>query len=120
MGYKNNLRNEFWLNFRKYGTFGFHHLHYLMEFTFTTVIGLLAALCTTIAFLPQVIKTWKAKSARDLSLGMFSIFAIGVILWLIYGIRLGELPIIIANTVTLLLIIVLLYFKLTMDRPPRT
>jgi MtN3 and saliva related transmembrane protein len=90
-----------------------------MEFTFTTVIGLMAATCTTIAFLPQVIKTWKAKSARDLSLGMFSIFAIGVTLWLIYGIRLGELPIILANTITLLLILLLLYFKLTMDRSPK-
>ncbi|KPP94752.1 MAG: hypothetical protein HLUCCA01_08835 [Bacteroidetes bacterium HLUCCA01] len=90
-----------------------------MEFTFTTLIGMLAAVCTTIAFLPQVIKTWKAKSAKDLSLRMFSILAFGVTMWLIYGIRLGELPIILANAVTLLLILVIMYFKLTMDRPSK-
>jgi len=90
-----------------------------MEFTFTTLIGMLAAVCTTIAFLPQVIKTWKAKSAKDLSLSMFSILAFGVTMWLIYGIRLGELPIILANAVTLLLILVIMYFKLTMDRPSK-
>ncbi|MCH8487942.1 MAG: hypothetical protein LAT75_13845, partial [Candidatus Cyclonatronum sp.] len=55
-----------------------------MEFTLITVVGLLAATCTTISFLPQVIKTWKSKSAKDLSLGMFSIFATGVFLWLVY------------------------------------
>ncbi|MCC5925604.1 MAG: SemiSWEET family sugar transporter [Bacteroidetes bacterium] len=87
-----------------------------MEFTFVTVVGLMAATCTTIAFLPQVIKTWKAKSAKDLSLGMFSIFSIGITLWLIYGLFIGDLPIILANAVTLVLVLVLLYFKLTMDR----
>lgn len=89
-----------------------------MEFTFATVVGLMAATCTTVAFLPQVIKTWKAKSARDLSLGMFSIFAIGITLWLIYGLMVGDLPIIMANAVTLILVFILLYFKLTMDRTP--
>jgi len=79
-----------------------------------TFIGLAAACLTTIAFLPQVIKTWKSQSARDLSLGTFSIFTTGVALWLAYGLMIGDLPIILANSVTLLLAGSLLVFKLTM------
>ncbi len=50
-----------------------------------TIIGLAAGICTTIAFLPQAVKTWKSKSAKDLSLGMYSILCTGILLWLIYG-----------------------------------
>ena len=77
------------------------------------IIGLVAGALTTFSFLPQVIKTWKSKSAKDLSLGMFSIFCTGVALWLVYGILLGELPIILANVVTLVFCSILLVFKLT-------
>lgn len=76
-----------------------------------TVLGLLAGALTTISFVPQVIKTWKTKSAKDLSLGMYSIFCTGVALWLIYGIMMEDIPIIIANAVTLLLAMMILYFK---------
>jgi MtN3 and saliva related transmembrane protein len=78
----------------------------------TQIIGLTAGFCTTIAFLPQVIKTWKSKSAKDLSLSMFSIFCIGVLLWFIYGLFVRDIPVIAANFVTLLLASTLLYFKL--------
>lgn len=78
-----------------------------------TIIGLAAGFCTTLAFLPQAVKTWKSKSAKDLSLGMYSIFCTGVVLWLTYGILIGDLPIIITNVVTLLLALSILYFKLT-------
>lgn len=77
------------------------------------IIGLFAAVCTTIAFLPQVMKTWKSKSAKDLSLGMFSLFFTGVGLWLAYGILQHDIPIILANGVTLILAGSLLFFKLT-------
>ncbi len=77
-----------------------------------TVIGLLAGTFTTISFLPQVIKTWKTRSTRDVSLGMFSLFCIGVFLWLVYGILVGDLPIIITNIVTFLLAATILWFKL--------
>lgn len=77
-----------------------------------TVLGLVAASLTTIAFVPQVHKTWKSKSAKDLSLGMYLIFTTGVILWLVYGILKEDLPIIAANIVTLSLTLVLLYFKI--------
>lgn len=78
-----------------------------------TVIGLAAGFCTTVAFLPQAIKTWKSKSAKDLSLGMYSIFCTGVILWLAYGLLKSDLPIILTNGVTLFLAISILYFKLS-------
>jgi MtN3 and saliva related transmembrane protein len=78
-----------------------------------TIIGLAAGFCTTMAFLPQAVKTWRSKSAKDLSLGMYLIFCTGVVLWLTYGILISDLPIIITNLVTLLLAISILYFKLT-------
>ncbi len=77
-----------------------------------TLLGILAGLLTTIAFLPQVIKTWKSKSARDISLGMFLIFCTGVLLWLAYGILIDDLAIILANAFTLVLAGSILYFKL--------
>ena len=76
------------------------------------VIGLSAGFLTTIAFLPQVIKTWRSGSAKDLSLGMFSFFCLGVLLWLIYGILQRDIPVIAANFATLLLASTILYFKL--------
>lgn len=76
------------------------------------LLGLIAGACTTIAFLPQVIKTWKSRSAKDLSLSMFSIFSLGVILWLVYGILMQDIPVIAANLLTLMLASTLLVFKL--------
>jgi len=75
-------------------------------------IGLTAGVCTTIAFLPQVVKTWKSRSAKDLSLGMFLLYCVGVALWLTYGLYRHDLPVIGANLITLLLASTLLYFKL--------
>ncbi len=68
-----------------------------------TVLGLLAGFMTTLALLPQVIKTWRTRSAADLSLGTFSLMTTGVLLWLIYGIILRDIPLIAANAVTLFL-----------------
>lgn len=73
--------------------------------------GLLAGSLTTISFLPQVIKTWKTRSAKDLSLGMFMIFWLGVVLWLVYGLMIKDTPIIVANALTLTLASIILYFK---------
>ena len=77
----------------------------------TELLGLIAGTLTTLAFLPQVIKTWKSQSARDISLGMFLLFSAGVALWLVYGLRLGAVPIIAANAVTLLLSLAILGMK---------
>jgi MtN3 and saliva related transmembrane protein len=68
-----------------------------------TMLGLLAATTTTVAFLPQVIKNWKTRSAGDLSFGTFGLFTAGLVLWLVYGLIIGNLPIIVSNTVTLAL-----------------
>ncbi len=80
---------------------------------YTELLGYIAAICTTAAFVPQVLKTYKTKSAKSLSLGMFLLFTAGIILWLIYGFMINEYPIIAANVITLILAGLLIYFKLT-------
>lgn len=76
------------------------------------IVGTLAATLTTIAFIPQAVKTWKSRHARDLSLGMFLLFTLGVICWLAYGVLMGSWPIIIANAITTGLAGSILFFKL--------
>lgn len=80
---------------------------------FHTIIGLTAGFCTTIAFLPQAVKTWKTKSAKDISLGMYSVFCTGILLWLAYGIMINDIPIILTNIVSMILASSILYFKLS-------
>ncbi|MDD5593335.1 MAG: SemiSWEET transporter [Candidatus Margulisbacteria bacterium] len=75
------------------------------------IIGSLAATLTTVAFLPQVIKAHETKHTKDLSLIMYVLLAIGLVLWTVYGLFLASLPIILANTVTLVLCFYLLYLK---------
>jgi MtN3 and saliva related transmembrane protein len=75
-------------------------------------LGLLAGCLTTISFLPQVIKVWKTRSTKDISLGMFSIFVTGVTLWSIYGVIKNDIPIIVANTTVFVLASIILGFKL--------
>ena len=76
------------------------------------LIGFLAGFCTTIAFIPQVIKVWKTKRTRDISLVMFVTFTFGVICWTIYGIFISNLPMIIANAITLILASLILIAKI--------
>jgi MtN3 and saliva related transmembrane protein len=78
---------------------------------FVTTLGLIAGTLTTISFLPQVIRIWKTHSTKDLSLGMFLLFSAGVVMWLIYGICVGQLPVIISNAVTLVMAMIILTFK---------
>jgi len=77
-----------------------------------TMLGLLAAVCTTSAFLPQVVKTIKTKDTKAISLGMYIIFTLGVTLWMIYGIIISDLPVMLANGVTLILSLIVLILKL--------
>ncbi len=74
-------------------------------------MGIIAGGLTTTSLVPQVLKTYKSRSAADLSLKMFSLFSLGVLLWLIYGFINKDLPIILANGGTLLLALTLLFFK---------
>ncbi|MBW1295289.1 hypothetical protein GBO31_07195 [Aquimarina litoralis] len=75
------------------------------------ILGLVAAILTTVAFLPQVYKTWKAKSAESLSMTMLLIFESGVLCWLVYGFLIDSLPVILANGITAISGVFLLYFK---------
>lgn len=75
-------------------------------------IGLMAALLTTLSFLPQVRQTWRTKSTKDISLPMFLAFSTGVLLWLVYGIMIHSLPVILANGVTFVLSGAILIMKL--------
>ncbi len=79
-------------------------------------VGFVAAFCTTAAFVPQLIRVLKLKTARDISLRMFLLFSTGVFLWLIYGLALHSKPVIASNGVTLVLSLSILFFKLKYDR----
>jgi MtN3 and saliva related transmembrane protein len=79
-------------------------------------IGFVAAFCTTAAFVPQLRRVVKLRSARDISLGTFLLFSIGVALWLLYGLYTGSRPVIASNAVTLALSLSILYLKLRYDR----
>lgn len=76
------------------------------------IIGLVAATLTTAAYVPQVYKTWKEKSTKDISLSMYAVLLTGVLLWLVYGIYLNSLPIILSNIVTSLLLLFMLLMKI--------
>jgi MtN3 and saliva related transmembrane protein len=78
----------------------------------TTIIGLTAAICTTSAFLPQVIKAWRSRSTHDISAGMFVLQTTGNAFWLIYGALIADLPLVAANAITLALSGTILALKL--------
>lgn len=75
-------------------------------------IGYVAASLTTLAFVPQTLKSWRSRNLAGISLGMYSLFTLGVGLWLLYGLMIGSLPIIIANAITFALSGMVLWLKL--------
>jgi len=77
-----------------------------------TLVGFIAGTLTTVAYIPQVIRSWKLRETRDISLAMLVLYAVGVSLWFVYGVWSNALPIIAANGVSLVLILVLLGIKL--------
>ena len=80
------------------------------------LIGYFAATCTTISFVPQLIRVYRLKSAHEISLTMFLVFSFGVFLWLVYGIYIGSFPVIAANALTLGLSLAILALKVRYDR----
>ena len=78
---------------------------------FSALIGYIAGSCTTFAFLPQVFRTWKMRSCIELSWIMLLVFGLGVFLWFIYGIFIDEMPVVLANGITLLLVAILVVMK---------
>lgn len=79
-------------------------------------IGFVAAFLTTSAFLPQVYKTWKTKDVSALSLPMLSMFFLGLVLWLVYGFLKNSPSMIIANGITIISSIFLIYFKIKFSK----
>lgn len=79
-------------------------------------LGFIAAFCTSAAFLPQLLRIVRLRSARDISLPTFLMFSIGVFLWLLYGLYTGSKPVIASNCVTLVLSVTILVLKLRYDR----
>lgn len=77
-----------------------------------TLLGLIAGTCTTLSFLPQLVKTWKSKSTHDISVGMYVTLSIGLLLWVFYGVYINSLPVIITNIVTLALSCAVLALKI--------
>ena len=80
-------------------------------FSVETLIGFVAAFCTTVSYVPQVRKCWQTHSTGDLSLKMILLLAAGISLWIVYGIIEGDMVIIAANSVSLLFIANLIFFK---------
>jgi MtN3 and saliva related transmembrane protein len=76
------------------------------------LIGYVAATLTTASFVPQALQTFKTKDVRGISLGMYSVFTIGVALWLVYGVLMAAWPIVLANSITLALAAAILWMKL--------
>ena len=79
---------------------------------FNESIGIIAAILTTSAFIPQVYKIYKEKKAQGVSLTMYLIMLVGVLLWLVYGVLIGSIAIIVANSVTAVLQLFVIIFKL--------
>lgn len=76
-----------------------------------TPVGLAAALFTTSAFVPQVVRAWRTRSTRDLSYGTFVTYAVGLSMWLTYGMMIGDVPLMLSNGTTLLLALTIIGLK---------
>ena len=84
----------------------------IMKIDTITIIGLAAAFCTTFSFLPQALKTIKTKDTSGISLSMYSLFAFGTLLWFAFGLLSANLPVSIANGVTLVFACIILVYKM--------
>lgn len=87
-----------------------------IEFDVTEIIGLIAGTLTTIAFVPQVVQLWRSRQAGDINLVTFSLFCVGVFLWMIYGALLARPAVFISNVITFLLAMGILVGKLKFGR----
>jgi len=80
--------------------------------SYTDIIGFIGGALTTLALVPQVVKAWKTKHTRDVSIWWILTLTVGIILWLVYGILINSMPIIAANGVTLILSLIVLILKI--------
>ena len=86
-----------------------------MNASWVQVAGFAAAFCTTVAFVPQLLRVLRRRSADDISLPMFVLFSLGVLLWLVYGLAVHSWPVIVSNAATLGLSLAILVLKLRYD-----
>jgi MtN3 and saliva related transmembrane protein len=84
----------------------------ITDFIGSELIGYMAATLTTVSFVPQALHSFKTKDVSGISLGMYSIFTLGIALWLVYGLLINAWPIVIANVITLVLASLILALKL--------
>jgi MtN3 and saliva related transmembrane protein len=83
---------------------------------FPEALGGVAAVCTTVAFAPQLVRVWRMNRADEISLATFLIFSVGTVFWIVYGVLIGSLPVILANVGILILAMAILVLKLVWDR----
>lgn len=83
-----------------------------MNNNYIAIIGLIAGTCTTLSFLPQVVKTFKTKKTKDISMVMYIVLAVGLFTWIIYGILISALPVILANVFSLTCAVMILILKI--------
>ena len=74
--------------------------------------GYVAAFCTAVAYVPQVVRIWRTRSTKDISLGMFLVMNFGLVCWLVYGVAIGSWPVILANGATMVMTVTILILKL--------
>lgn len=84
-----------------------------------TALGIVAGSLTTLAYLPQVLKTWRSRSADGMSWSMLIILCIGIALWLVYGVYVHDMPLIMANLLTLLFSSAILAVKIRYEAMPK-
>lgn len=82
------------------------------------LVGSVAAICTTGAFVPQVARVVRLRSAEDISLTTFLVFSVGTAVWMVYGFLIDSIPVVLANAVTLVLALTIVVLKLAYDRSP--
>ncbi len=87
-----------------------------MTRAFVETIGFIAGICTTLSFIPQIVKILKTSKTRDISFVMYAVLTMGIFLWMVYGILLGELPLIIANGISFMFCLAILTMKLVYGR----
>ena len=87
--------------------------------TFIDALGYVAATLTTASFVPQAWLTFRTRDVRGISLAMYSVFTLGIALWLVYGLFIEAWPVVIANVVTFALAAAILTMKLSMERKRR-
>jgi len=85
----------------------------------TTTLGLVAGALTTLAYFPQVIKTWRSRSADGMSWSMLIILCVGISLWLVYGVYARDMPVILANLFTLMFSSAILAMKVCYEAVPK-